>query len=279
MRRISVIAVIRDAYAFTFTHLGTIIGLVWMPTLLLTVMGFFSTQHLANDAIEALAGNTAGMGAGFLVWLGYVISSLLLQAIAYVAVVQLALGARSGPVLAHFAFGALEWRMFAGLASFAGLLLAVFLVGSTLISAAARVSPALPALVLVFYAALLMLVARLFLLLPAVAVTDTGPVLRRVWQVGAGNFGRLFAVLLAIAIPLGLLAILLLVPVAGRTPPPAPDSDMLRQQMAMMMWLRQVLPFVWSLFFLIAPLMVGLFAGASVSAWRALKDEAAGIIA
>ena len=38
---------------------------------------------------------------------------------------------------------------------------------------------------------------------------------------------------------------------------------------------REVLPLISGLGFLISPLIVGLFAGASVSAWRALKDEPA----
>src|SRR5476649_265369 len=145
MRRISVVAAIRDAYVFTFRHLGAIVGLTWVPTLLLTVMGFFSSQHLYNDAIEALsAGPTAGLGASLLVWLGYLVSSLLLQAVAFVAVVQLALGARTTPVFAHFSFGPLEWRMFGALMSFAAMLLLVFLLGSTLVNAfAGRMGPEL----------------------------------------------------------------------------------------------------------------------------------------
>lgn len=273
MRRIPVIAVLRDAYAFTLAHLGTIVGLVWLPMLFLTVIGFFSTQHLASDAITVLAGNTSGARSGFLIWLGYAIASLLLQAVAYVAVVQLALGARSGAVAAYFAFGPLEWRMFGAFVSFAGLMLSLLLIGSSLLAVAVQTVAMLPLLVVVFYGAMAILTARLFLLLPAIAVTDSGPVLRRVWQVGAGNFLRLVVVLLAIVIPLGLLAILLMVPVASHFPPPAPDNDMARQQMAMMQWLRQVLPYVWGLFFLMAPLMTGLFGGASVSAWRALQAD------
>jgi transcriptional regulator of acetoin/glycerol metabolism len=37
---------------------------------------------------------------------------------------------------------------------------------------------------------------------------------------------------------------------------------------------RQLLPLTCGLSFLISPLVVGLFAGASVAAWRALKNEA-----
>lgn len=277
MRRISVIAVVRDAYAFAFAHLGAIIGLIWVPTLLLTVMGFFSSQHLYTGAIEALSGGQAtSIGTGFLAWLAYLVSALLLQAVAFVAVVQLALGARTTPVIAHFAFGPLEWRMFSALASFTVLLLLGFLIGSTLVSAVAGrgLSPTTALLVLLIYGLMLAALARFFLLLPAIAVVETGPVLRRVWQVTMGNFGRLFLVLLAIIVPLFLLAMLLMIPVGGRIPPPPPGiGDIQAQQLAMMRWLRDALPYLWGLLFLISPLVVGLFAGASVAAWRALKDE------
>jgi hypothetical protein len=68
-------------------------------------------------------------------------------------------------------------------------------------------------------------------------------------------------------------AVLLMVPVTQRLPPlPAGGSPQL-QELAMLTWLRQALPYMWGLLFLIWPLVIGLFAGASVSAWRALKNE------
>ncbi len=106
MRRVSVVATVRDAYAFTFTHLGGIIGLIWVPTLLLTVMGFFAFQRYYNDFIEVMAGgNQSAMASSMLMMLGYLLAALLLQAIVLVSVAQLALGSRTAPAFAHFAFG------------------------------------------------------------------------------------------------------------------------------------------------------------------------------
>jgi hypothetical protein len=274
VRRVPVVATVREAYAFTFANLGGIIGLIWVPMLLLTVTGFFSSQHLYNDAIEAMASdNAARMGPSLLLWLGYVVSALLLQAMMFTSVTQLALGARSAPVFAHFAFGPLEWRMFRAMAGFAMLMLVVFLAGNILISAAAARAPqALALLVLAFYGVLLVFIARLFLLLPAIAVADSGPVMRRVWLVSAGNFPRLFAVLMAIAVPVFILSMLLLVPVAGHAPPPPTRGGLQLDQLEMMVWLREVLPYVWGLIFLVWPLLAGLIAGAGVSAWRSLTS-------
>jgi hypothetical protein len=150
----------------------------------------------------------------------------------------------------------------------------LFLSGSALLNLVALRAPqAAPVVLLIFYGLVLAGVARFFVLLPAISAAESGPVLRRAWMLSTGNFWRLFAVLLAIIIPLFILAILLMVPVAQRLPPlPAGGSQQL-QQLAALTWLRQALPFLWGLLFLIWPLVIGLFASASASVWRALKDE------
>ena len=79
---------------------------------------------------------------------------------------------------------------------------------------------------------------------------------------------------------LGKIVVLLLftgleVVLAGRAPVQPSGGTEQMQMLAAIMRARDVLPFVSGLGFLISPLVVGLFAGASVSVWRALKDEPA----
>ena len=275
MRPIPVVATIRDAYSFTLLHLGGVIGLIWIPMVLLTVMGFFSSQSYYNATIEALAsGDAAQMWFSLLMWLAYLIAALLLQAVMFVAVTQLALGMRSGQPWAHFAFGPAEWRMFRALLAFTGLMLPLFLFGSALLNLVVlRASQTAPAALLIFYGLVLAAISRFFVLLPAISVAEGAPVLRRAWMLSAGNFWRLFAVLLAIIVPIVMFVIVLMVPLAQHLPPlPAGGSPQL-QQLAALTWLRQALPFLWGLLFLIWPLVMGLFASASASVWRALKDE------
>ena len=82
MRHVPVIATIRDAYIFTVTHLGGIIGLIWVPMVLATVMGFFSFQRYYADFSDALASsNAAALAPSLLMMLCYLIAALLLQAI------------------------------------------------------------------------------------------------------------------------------------------------------------------------------------------------------
>jgi hypothetical protein len=283
MRRIEVVATIRDAYVFAVTHLGGVIGLIWVPMVLATIMGFFSLQRYYNDFIDAMAsGNVAALGPSMLMMLGYLVAALLLYAVMFVAVVQLALGARSAPQVAHFAFGNLEWRMFRAFIAFIGVILALvipaFVVAQAVLALASSQLPqaAGPALMLlIFYGVILLAMPRFFVLLPTIAVAENAPVLRRAWMLSAGNYWRLLGVLLAIFGPILLLFTGLEVALSGHTPPPAANASEEMQLVAAIMRARDVLPLISGLGFLISPLLVGLFAGASVSVWRALKDEPA----
>ena len=283
MRRIDTVATIRDAYVFAVTHLGGVIGLIWVPMVLATIMGFFSLQRYYNDFIDAMSsGNVAALGPSMLMMLGYLVAALLLYAVMFVAVVQLALGARSAPQVAHFAFGNLEWRMFRAFIAFIGVILVLIIPAFVVAQAAialggARLPQAAgPALMLlIFYGIILLAMPRFFVLLPTVAVAESAPVLRRAWMLSAGNFWRLLAVLLAIFGPILLLFTGLEMAMSGHTPPPVAGSSEEMQLVAAIIRARDVLPLISGLGFLISPLVVGLCAGASVSVWRALKDEPA----
>ncbi len=276
MARVPVVATIRDAYVFTAANLGGIIGLIWIPMVLVTILGFFSFQRYYNAVIEAMAsGATATLGPTMLMMLGYIIAAVLLHGMMYVAVVQLALGTRSAPTWAHFAFGAEEWRMFLAFLAFVGLLLAlvipILVIGTAVTGTGGTPGPAMAGLVLLVYGVLILAVPRFLALLPAIAVAENVPVLRRAWQLSTGNFWRLLAILAGIFIPILILMGLLQVMLAGR-PPAASSTDQMRV-MAGLLRARETLPIVSGLGFFISPLLIGLFSHASVTAWRALKSE------
>jgi hypothetical protein len=280
MRRVPVVATVRDSYIFAATHLGGIIGLIWVPMLLLTVMGFFSFQRYYNDFIEAMAGsNPAALGPSLLMMLGFLVAAVLLCAVMYVAVIQLALGTRTAPTIAHFAFGALEWRMFRALLAFFGVMMALLIPAVIVGNAAQMIAPPRmpmlgPLLLLALgYGALILTMPRFLALLPAIAVNETVPALRRSWQLSAGNFWRLLGVLVAIFLPVLLLFSVLEVALTGRAPAPMTGTDQM-QLIAGVIHARDTLPMLSGLFFLVAPLLVGLSASASVSAWRALSEDA-----
>ncbi len=67
MQKIPVTRTIQAAYRFVFTHLGAIIGLIWLPMVLVTVTGSFVEQHYYDAAAEALASNSyANLGPAML---------------------------------------------------------------------------------------------------------------------------------------------------------------------------------------------------------------------
>ena len=104
----------------------------------------------------------------------YLVAALLLQAIMYVAVVQMALGARAAPAIAHFAFGTLEWRMFRAFARFhrhmpdAGGAGFCRLGAAALKAAGRQADPA--QMGLIFYGVIALAMPRFFALLPAIVV-------------------------------------------------------------------------------------------------------------
>jgi hypothetical protein len=282
MRRIPVVATIRDAYIFAATHLGGVIGLIWVSMVMITIARFFTFYRFYNDFIDVMAsGNAAQMGPTLLMMLGYLVAALLLYAVMFVAVVQLALGARTAPTIFHFAFGPLEWRMFRAFFAFAGLVLLISIAILFAANAALVLAPGASKMnqagvsgivVLIMLCVAAVLTARFLLLLPAIAVNETVPALRRAWALSAGNFLPLLGVLLGIFLPLALLFLLIEVAMGEKGVALAGATPQL-QMIGAVMHARQTLPLTCGLGFFFSPLLIALFAGASVSAWRALKDE------
>src|ERR1700761_6772892 len=117
MKKIPVTQTIKAAYAFVFAHLGAIIGLIWIPMVLVTVLGFFVEQRYYAAAADALASdNYARLGPSAISLFCYFVAAILLYAVMLVPVTQLALGQRKDGAIAHFALGTPERRMFRALA-------------------------------------------------------------------------------------------------------------------------------------------------------------------
>jgi hypothetical protein len=283
MKKLPVLEIIKAAYSFVFTHLGSIIGLIWVPMVLITVAAFFVEQRYLDAAAGALlTGSSANLGSVTLGLIFFFIAWLLFNAIMYVPVVQLALGKRKGDALIHFAFGPVEWRMFRAITSLVGFLLMPALTIGLLInsllyfglSGHAIPAPAvigLEALVLVAYLGLAYVGLRFVFLLPAVAVQEEGPVLPRAWKLSAGNFWRIVAILLGTMGPVAFVAALgqvllegpqALMPAIGNT------SAVAASQLHIM---SMNMPLTQGIGFLVAPLLLGLAAGASAAAFTALQ--------
>lgn len=277
MTKIPVLETIRAAYRFTFTHLGAIIGLIWLPMILATVIGFFVLQRFFAALADAFASNNLALaGPAILGLISFLLVALLLFAMMSVPVIQLALGSRKSGALAHFAFGVPEWRLFRSALGMVGFLFGLLLILSTLMGAVLgqRTNADLTALLgfyAVFYAAVIFFGLRFGFLLPAVAVEEAGPVLPRSWILSNGNFWRLLAVLLAVVLPVQILRVAVEVAVMG---PGILQQQLLTSTAMAAVQLHaenQNMPVTLGILFLIAPLALGLTLGASAHAFQALK--------
>ncbi len=278
MTKIPVLDTIRAAYRFTFQHLGAIIGLIWLPMILATVIGFLVLQRFFAALADAFASNNfALLGPALLGLISFMFVGLLLLAMMTVPVMQLAMGSRKSGALAHFAFGPLEWRLFrAGLGMavfFFALLIMVSMVSSMALGVGTTNANRLS--VVIFYLCLIFFLLRFGFLLPAVAVAETGPVLPRSWVLSGGNFWRILGIFLGVVVPVRLAMVVVELVLQG----PAAVAPNLFGSTAMMAAqihaASQNMPVMAGILFLVAPVLLGLILGASAEIFRLLTKSAA----
>lgn len=274
MKRLPVIATIREAYQFTFANLGAIIGLIWLPMVLYTVGEFFVTQNFGRSVQEAIAaGNPNAAGPAVLAVFLFALAGLALNAMMFTAVTQLALGQRQGGAMFHFSFGALEWRVFRNLFGVALFLLPGYLLFMLTNGHAATANPASPEGAAALLAALALVcgliffVVRLTVVLLPVTLSEEKLAFVRCWALTAGNFWRLLGVFLGVMVPLYLFVLLAIAAVVGggMTPGTVPTPD---EVQALIQVNR---PLISGLSFLVAPFMIGFLVSASAFCWRALS--------
>jgi hypothetical protein len=279
VRRLPVFAIIREAYTFTFAHLGAIIAIIWLPMALVTVLGFFAEQRIFAAVAAAYAAHGAATGPAMLLFPAYVILAMLLYASMMVAVAGLALGTRQ-PSRMPFHFGLAEWRLFRawfGLVLFLLVPLLLFmLAASTLMPAdpgsmTTAQASRLSLLVLLLATAMIFVGLRFTFLLPGLAAGEGGGergLLTRAWTLSNGNFWRVFAVAAACVLPVYFCGGVLEAMVETLV---APDQAASHDLADMIARSRETLPLTKGFQFLLAPFIIGLMASASVYAGRELN--------
>jgi len=295
MNKIPVGQTIRFAYAFTFGEIGTIIGLIWIPTLINAVASFFVLRAYYDTLINSFENGMPPSGAGLGWPLLLAFLAMLLLAMIGVAITQQAMGLRQGPAFARVSLGSAEWRAFGGFFGLYMLLVLFIAIFAVAVSAAsvatanaAQSSPAFAGplatviglAVLVGTAILLYLIVRLsFLLVPS--VVDGGEFgLSRSWLLTKGNFWRIVLVGLATLLPI--LLILSVVQLVLFGPgyfipdlQQAGDAALrVRGMVDKMRTTRENMPILMGLSFVISPLLYGLMFSAPAFAYRSLAAGA-----
>jgi len=223
MNKIPVGQTIAYAYGFTFGHLGTVIGLSWLPLLAAQVLNYFlydlAGTFAAGDP-AAMRANPALMGRTIAVGLiGYLIT-MFFTAVVAVALVRQALGLRGGGAIVHMAAGHDEWRMFGGHLRYFFAMIGVFLISYFILffiglaggflSTALASQPAAVALIGILVAAggiaiycmaIFTLVRMGYLLSPSI-VGEAGGGIKRSYELTKGNFWRIVGVWSVACLPL-----------------------------------------------------------------------------
>jgi hypothetical protein len=286
MNKLPVGRTIFGAYRFALGHLGTIIGLIWLPLVLATLLNFL--PELSGTAGDA---STNPVAATTQIFEGLAILALtqLLNAIIYVAVTRQALGLRQGSAIVHFALGPPEFRMFGATLLFllvsVGCVLTFFMllviIGGLAAMQNGNVFVALPSVVVALGGcfALLYVLVRLGYLLAPVTIVENRVDLGRGWMLARGNFWRIFAVVLAIVAPIGILETGAMIALMGKeliaAMPAVGSSDAVVQHHVALIEdvIRRHMPQILFVSLILAPFNLGLSISASAFGYRALAPE------
>jgi hypothetical protein len=284
MNKIPVRKTIAYAYSFTFGHLGTIIGLVWLPLVILTVLNFL--PQMAGGELDPGSQSPLMVGSQAIGRIAIWALSLLLYSIIYVAVIRQALGLRQGTATVHFALGMPEFRVFGALLllfvvvmAFVGTYFGVVLVVAAAGTKSMPLAIAAVAIAILGAIALLYALVRLAFLVAPVTVAEEQINLGRGWALTQGNFWRVFAVMLAVGLPMILIYLAGTMALMGNelmAPVPAAISNnaaaLVQHQMQIF---NRHLPESLGFELILAPFSLGLNLGAAAFAYRALVQDTA----
>lgn len=275
MNKIPVIPTVVETYAFVFGRLGRIIGLIWLPAVLMTLSGYF----LLLPVLRLLAGNPdvdeltrhGDVVFGFYTFLFLLV---FLMATMMTAITREALHPGDNPVRFGFPPLRMVFRVFAGYVGLIVFVIAAIAVVDVLAAISGMVSPALASVIAGFgslLAAVYLLLRPGFLLVPAATEGDTSGLIDS-WKLGRGNVGRILAVAIAALLPPLLAAefagMWIIGPDAVPMPPAGDDGG--AYNAAVLALQAAHFPALISVNFLLLPFGCGLPAVAAAKSYRAL---------
>jgi hypothetical protein len=275
MNKIPIAETIRFAYQFAFGQIGAIIGLVWLPLIIVAFLQFL--PYALGTANSTAGSNTAEAAGATLINLAFSTTALVLYGMNFVSVTRQALGLRQGAASIHFSLGWPEWRMFVGIVV-CGLILTaamgLYLILGSLIFQAQSGNTLMSVLAAMYaivgFCALVWFALRLAFVLAPVIVAEERVDLVRAFLLMRGNFWRALAIALAVTVPFLLVQCVAVGVIAGPgffAPLPADTAAALAKRFRE---LDSHMPAMIGLALLLTPFNLGLTLGASSFAYRAL---------
>jgi hypothetical protein len=317
MSKISVGETISQTYGFAFGRYLPILGVIWLPTIILGAFAYFFvlpdmanfpavmqqiSQHASQDPHTTLMPVALNRMASH----GYLLDliELVVFSVIAVGVTREALGLRTGPWFVYLSFGKAELLVMAAFfvvfviivvavialfiaGGIVGVVAALVFAGSG--AHAGSVSTALSGAgiaflvgVLIFFAMIYFFTRLTYLIVP-VTVAEGRFGLGRSWELTKGNFWRIFGVALATIIPLFVLEMIFVGVAFG----PAFVSFAMELQKhpdaananfaAMMQGMSSYMIYACVIGLLIGPIIYGLTLGQAAFAYRELAPSAASV--
>lgn len=286
MTKIPVGKTIAYAYGFTFGNFLTVLGLSWAPLAIMAVVALFALPAYFNGMVAIV---TTGDASAFFAAAGLMFVLFVAAfggfIMIYVAIARQALGLRTGPAFFYFSLDAAFWRLL--LAYLVTIVIAFALaIGLSILAGIAAVIFA-PLAILVPIVAVIAIIyggLRLTFLMPPIAVAEERQVISRSWSLGKGNFWRMFAVILAIVIPLAIVQGVVQVSLFSSlilVPPPedAGPAEMAAFMAQMMAQVSSLLPLLVPVYIVFYAATIALIISASAFAYRSLVPAPEGTAA
>lgn len=304
MQHISIDKTVSDAYRFLGIHIGSIVGVIWLPIVLLFGLGvglFFLTvppewyagpvrihdeaffQSVSPDFWKTIAWMVAAFSL-------YALASLVVAATIMVGLMHHALGMKRDPTWIHFSLGMPVWRMIgafilADLAILAMAVLSGLIVGTVSFAlvliphvGASLVAGIVLPMILVLNLFVAYAAIRLVFFLPATVVAEERISPMRSWELSRGNFWRIIAVAILVYLPIAVVAGIavqaIILPVLLPAVMPLSEPPTAAQIEGVVQAMMPVLPWLLGLGLALKIVLLGLVTGAMGSAYNQRVEEA-----
>ena len=319
MNKIPVAATIGAAYRFAFARFFGNLGVIWVPLALIMAAAWYSVPSMLESWSKVMAslpqtGDAAPpdvsvlfpqMIQAYRMILVLWVAAILLRAQMMLGLTERALGTYHGPSFVFLSLGKAFWRLagayfavvlilgVAEMVLFFGFALAGVIVGVVAAimgaghdASAITIGGSVSIGIFAVLGALFYIAVRLTFLLTPVMVAEDKFDLIRPWKLAGGNFWRIFAIGVAIFVPLGIavftvyvpleigvLSDILKLPAAQAHDPQAGAKILTQVSGALMEMVRKNWYILVPLAFVSTTLFYGIAAGASAAGYRALVPE------
>ncbi len=217
MHKIPVGQTITTAYRFLFTEIGTILGICWFPALLSSLASYFTYLYAALHQADMADGDVQIRLSYLFVTLIGLAVTIFAASVMAVAITRHVLGRRATGVVAYFAIGPMEWRMFTAtiryIAGSAALLILAVIVADVAFRIAGvpvdsgspirATAPEIIAALIAWFAFIgaVVVILRMGFFIPPTIVAENHGGLRRSFELTGGNVLRAIAVIAVLGIP------------------------------------------------------------------------------